>query len=118
MRPRTRPQRNSRAAGAKQSASSTKLQVRVSWFAKNFLGRFENLPIGFLACGVPNRNGRIVNGSETEANEYPWMVGIYVLRGNGTRFQCGGTLINNRYVLTAAHCLNRSENMIAHRSPI
>eukprot|EP00095_Tigriopus_kingsejongensis_P002538 snap_masked-scaffold344_size201325-processed-gene-1.2 protein:Tk02538 transcript:snap_masked-scaffold344_size201325-processed-gene-1.2-mRNA-1 annotation:"hypothetical protein DAPPUDRAFT_190026" len=56
-------------------------------------------------CGVPNRNGRIVNGNETEANEYPWMVGIHVFKGNGIRFQCGGTLINHRYVLTAAHCL-------------
>ncbi len=28
----------------------------------------------FLGSGIPNRVGRIVNGSATEVNEYPWYV--------------------------------------------
>ncbi|CAL4072470.1 unnamed protein product, partial [Meganyctiphanes norvegica] len=45
---------------------------------------------------------RIVGGSETDVNEYPWQVAL-VNKGDTFVF-CGGTLINDRYVLTAAHC--------------
>lgn len=41
-----------------------------------------------------------MGGVETHVNEYPWMVSLLY----NNRFFCGGSLINNRYVLTAAHC--------------
>ena len=68
----------------------------------------------FCACGrVKNfgrwRTGRserstdpmrIVGGQETRPHQYPWQVGIsyydYIM--------CGGTLITQRHVMTAAHC--------------
>lgn len=33
--------------------------------------------------------------------EFPWQA-LMFFRG---RFRCGGSLINNRYVVTAAHCV-------------
>merc|ERR1719367_1962974 len=53
-------------------------------------------------CGIPNRSNRIVGGVETEENEYPWQVGL--VSASGSRPWCGGTLISDRHVLTAAHC--------------
>ena len=53
-------------------------------------------------CGIPNRSNRIVGGQETEVNEYPWQVGL--VSRSGTRPWCGGTLISDRHVMTAAHC--------------
>ncbi|XP_037083662.1 trypsin-like [Pollicipes pollicipes] len=54
------------------------------------------------SCGVANRASRVVGGVETEVNEYPWQAGL--VSPGGTRTWCGGSLINDRYVVTAAHC--------------
>lgn len=54
------------------------------------------------ACGVSNRGSRVVGGSTVLINEYPWVVALKY-RGS---FYCSGSLINDRYVVTAAHCIN------------
>ncbi|CAF1141948.1 unnamed protein product [Rotaria sordida] len=59
------------------------------------------------ACGrqaINPSNHRIVGGVEATAHSWPWIVSLQ----SGGHF-CGGTLIDNRHVLTAAHCI-RSTN--------
>lgn len=56
----------------------------------------------FQECGIINTKNRIVGGEETQVNQYPWMA---LLLYSG-RFYCGASLINDRYVLTAAHCVS------------
>ncbi|XP_030751742.1 trypsin-7-like [Sitophilus oryzae] len=53
-------------------------------------------------CGVALKHKRIVGGVETLVNEYPWMVALQY----NNRFYCGASLINSKYLLTAAHCVN------------
>ena len=58
----------------------------------------------FLECGE-RRPGetKIVGGKQTEIGEYPWMAALMY---NSFHF-CGGSLVNDRWVVTAAHCVKR-----------
>uniref|UniRef100_A0AB38ZEJ0 Venom S1 protease 16 n=1 Tax=Oncocephalus sp. TaxID=2944721 RepID=A0AB38ZEJ0_9HEMI len=54
-------------------------------------------------CGWRNKSpGRIVGGSETGPNEYPFAV-LIMLKRRQFPF-CGGSIITPNHVLTAAHC--------------
>uniref|UniRef100_A0A182INE9 CLIP domain-containing serine protease n=1 Tax=Anopheles atroparvus TaxID=41427 RepID=A0A182INE9_ANOAO len=61
--------------------------------------KFEN-----SACREDFAN-RIHFGEETERGELPWAGLLFYDTGrNRTVPKCGGTLVNERYVITAAHC--------------
>lgn len=49
---------------------------------------------------------KITGGHETRVNEYPAMVGLVDVN---RRIYCGGTIISNNYVLTAAHCVHNRD---------
>jgi secreted trypsin-like serine protease len=51
---------------------------------------------------------RIVGGTTVEAGEYPWQVAVLKKQGGSLFFICGGTLIADKRVVTAAHCTSGS----------
>ncbi|XP_063831600.1 transmembrane protease serine 9-like [Ostrinia nubilalis] len=56
-------------------------------------------------CGIVDSD-RIFGGNTTRLFEIPWMVLLSYSSPRGTKLSCGGTLISERYVLTAAHCVS------------
>ena len=68
------------------------------WFYNHFLPA-----TGSCNCGVVNDAQRIVGGTETAPNKYPWIVALWSTDGN---YQfCGGSILNQKFILTAAHCV-------------
>ncbi|XP_070545474.1 serine protease 30-like [Ptychodera flava] len=62
----------------------------------------------FEGCGVqktsPNDfSAKIVGGRDAEEGEWPWQVAL--LYGTFNTLICGGSLISNGWVITAAHCI-------------
>ncbi|XP_067314563.1 trypsin-like [Pseudorasbora parva] len=54
-------------------------------------------------CGQAPLNTRIVGGVDAPDGSWPWQVSLHSSTYGG--HFCGGSLINNEWVLTAAHCL-------------
>ena len=57
-------------------------------------------------CGIENPrpqqlNNRIIDGKDTNPNQYPWLVHI--------TNSCGGVIISSIHILSAAHCFNEEK---------
>lgn len=65
--------------------------------------QIRSIPSAERGCGLSTKSfSKIVGGRPADPNEWPWMVAI--LRSGYNRVYCGGVLITNRHILTAAHC--------------
>ncbi|KFB41563.1 AGAP004855-PA-like protein [Anopheles sinensis] len=63
-------------------------------------------------CGKIAWVDRIALGTKTFPFQYPWMVMLwYKLNDTWLIDDCGGSLINNRYVLTAGHCVKTKSSV-------
>ena len=61
--------------------------------------------------------GRIVGGREVKPHSIPWQVSLVARKG--AKSQCGGMIINERVILTAAHCVDiRFINRMNHPPPL
>lgn len=46
---------------------------------------------------------RVIGGSDAQEGQFPYQISLRV----GGEHVCGGTIISNKFILTAAHCVEK-----------
>lgn len=73
-------------------------------------GNFDDSEVDLQAGGFrfpKDFNERIFGGQEAAIGQFPHQISLRERHGPIFRHNCGGSIITNRFVLTAAHCFNR-----------
>uniref|UniRef100_A0A8C7KB59 Peptidase S1 domain-containing protein n=1 Tax=Oncorhynchus kisutch TaxID=8019 RepID=A0A8C7KB59_ONCKI len=58
-----------------------------------------------LESFVPQARSSIVGGKDAQKGRWPWIVYLLITDDTGI-FNCGGSLLTEEWVLTAAHCVD------------
>lgn len=67
------------------------------------------ISLSLSANAIEDITPYVVGGVDSKTLELPWQVYIEINK-NGSTYACGGTLIADTWVVTAAHCLNDNDN--------
>ncbi|KAL1506272.1 hypothetical protein ABEB36_005664 [Hypothenemus hampei] len=76
----------------------------------NFLAVMDDPRIFVEPSGEAPPEARIIGGTEVNPNTIPYQAALFIHFARGRSF-CGGSLISENYVLTAAHCMDKAKSV-------
>jgi len=81
------------------------VNVNIDEDGSNSADSGEDVDVVGCTCGKPNKMEKIIGGWDVDFPvKYPWHVGLYSRKEFGLSYFCGATIINNLFILSAAHC--------------
>ncbi|EAT42187.1 AAEL006260-PA [Aedes aegypti] len=90
--------------------STTTERTAFEWVTTSRADSEEEYDEGECATVYPSSEpivqARIIGGTNAKSGEIPWHVAIYY----DDQYQCGGSIISRRSILTAAHCLTKENS--------
>lgn len=68
---------------------------------------FTRTRVKLQECGQRKKTQLTLSsfGLPTYPGQFPWHVGIHLVQDGSWKYHCGGTILNERTILTAAHCI-------------
>ncbi|XP_049878012.1 proclotting enzyme [Pectinophora gossypiella] len=107
----TKPPHTQATTWATRPPGTTKPTTKQTWAPAYPTQPAKPQPAVDGSCGIKNGpqtyesnyqdEERIVGGHNAELNEWPWIVALF----NAGRQFCGGSLFDDKHVLSAAHCV-------------
>ncbi|KAL7646379.1 UNVERIFIED_CONTAM: hypothetical protein RMT77_003292 [Armadillidium vulgare] len=87
--------------------------INLFYFIKTKMLNRRPFTLSNCTCGLKFKSlNKIIGGRKTFKGEFPWHVALF----KKNFYHCGGSIINNLFVLTAAHCfrdfLNSKDQLI------
>ncbi|XP_037086326.1 venom protease-like isoform X1 [Pollicipes pollicipes] len=69
-------------------------------------------PLFSVAGGAFGKEARVAGGSTSVSGRWPWMAVIGKANGSDITWLCGGSIIDEYHVITAAHCVQGRPNVV------
>uniref|UniRef100_A0A182J785 Uncharacterized protein n=1 Tax=Anopheles atroparvus TaxID=41427 RepID=A0A182J785_ANOAO len=84
-------------------------RIEIDWSRVKPVDEFDHywrrLPADMQYLRNSRPSGRIVGGYQASAGQFPYQALLLTDVGNGYSSLCGGSVITNNFILTAAHCV-------------
>ena len=71
-----------------------------------------NVNLSLKGCGQRHFISRVVGGENASKHSWPWQVSLRVFYRGNLAHICGGSLIDNEWVVTASHCVVNMDDTV------
>ncbi|XP_075219545.1 uncharacterized protein LOC142323596 [Lycorma delicatula] len=103
---------NSKCISLQNGRISTTTPRNLNEFSEEILGTSSS---NSVECGLVDKSiagtaapaPLITNGQNTSRGQWPWHIALYKIEGIHLTYVCGGTLVTETAVITAAHCVTK-----------